>query len=1220
MRALRKSFVILNAFTLFAIMCVYTVEGKVCHTTDVRNSVRNLNKLRGCNVIAGNLKIVLLERTSSPSDFDDYVFPELTKITGYLLFFRVKYLSSIGKLFPNLRVIRGVELIANYAFIAFEMPHLKEIGLTKLMYMARGFVRVSNSPLLCFADTIDWRAIGPLMHYINLNKKDCPPCPARCEGHCWNLDQCQEVPNQNCHIECLGCSKENSSRHCHTCKNFNDHGTCVDKCPPHTYTNWISFDCLTEEECFNFKKNAYWTFGDTCVNDCPPRYESIMVDGKKSCRLCDSSCVRYCKVSNAIETLNELQKFKGCTHINGSLVLKLAAVGGHSEQILEELKASLGLVRYVRDYLIIGRMNSMKDLRFLENLTTIEGQNLTNNRALFIYENQNLQKLWDFDAKNFSLNILNGTIAFHNNPYLCISEIQRLKKMTNVTYTSMDVSFYSNGDKAFNCGEEKDSDMVIDLIKMGVKNVTLTWKRRKTDNVLYYNVYYIVVPISYHSVNLTWDHPRVTNGILERYNISVNLMAHNKIERDYCRHPMTPEGEKTDKDDFMEEDEETEEVVPSKLDECQSERKPQSEEIDFVLLIHKHLHLCDKNSQSKYGYDQCNRYVYDTGMGKRADGSSTYPQARKSLYAFPDNPTLQIDYITANSTYHVLENLQHFSDYLFYMRVCNKKVDERDLCSPILSDFVRTYPKPGADDIPHVDVSVTLDGDNEGTNNVTVSWQEPRNPNSAIISYYIQYYRESEHSQPESICVSRETYLKERKHVIRNLIPGQRYYLKLHAVSWAGPGNYTKEYKFDIRRPGTNPFWTIFVVTLFLLLAIVFVLLYLRYKKKYKLSDVHLIASVNPDYAGGAVYIEDQWEMERSDIDIQKLMGKGSFGIVYYGKIISKEIPCAVKTVHENASVQDKADLFTEVSIMKSFSGAHHVVKLLGVVSRGHPPLVIMEMMERGDLKEYLRTFRDSSQDLTVNEIYRMAIEIADGMGYLSAKKFVHRDLAARNIMVAGDRTVKIGDFGMTRDIYETDYYRKGTSGRLPVRWMAPESLADGVFTSDSDVWSYGIVLWEIATLAEQPYQGYSNEQVLQLVVKKGCLRRPPQCPDMLYEIMYRCWEWKPYERPTFFDIVERLEKHVGLDFKFVSFYHSREGEEYRITAGRERVHNAPALLSGMVSDGDPDLSSSDDEDPERKLSDSPQQGYGISPGSPRPARFLTVTSQRKSRMSGNFY
>lgn len=208
--------------------------------------------------------------------------------------------------------------------------------------------------------------------------------------------------------------------------------------------------------------------------------------------------------------------------------------------------------------------------------------------------------------------------------------------------------------------------------------------------------------------------------------------------------------------------------------------------------------------------------------------------------------------------------------------------------------------------------------------------------------------------------------------------------------------------------------------------------------------------------------------------------------MVYSGLIKPANIPCAIKTVNDNATVHDRLDFLNEASVMKAFNNSHHVVRLLGVVSRGDPPLVIMELMERGDLKSYLRRSRDSSNNITCAEMYKMAAEIADGMAYLAAKKFVHRDLAARNCMVAADRTVKIGDFGMARDIYETDYYRKESKGLLPVRWMAPESLADGVFTSDSDVWSYGIVLWEMSTLAEQPYQGLSNEEVLQFVISKG--------------------------------------------------------------------------------------------------------------------------------------
>ena len=238
---------------------------------------------------------------------------------------------------------------------------------------------------------------------------------------------------------------------------------------------------------------------------------------------------------------------------------------------------------------------------------------------------------------------------------------------------------------------------------------------------------------------------------------------------------------------------------------------------------------------------------------------------------------------------------------------------------------------------------------------------------------------------------------------------------------------------------------------------------------------------------------------------------------------------------------------------MKAFD-TMHVVKLFGVVSQGQPTLVIMELMANGDLKSYLRSHRPEAdgfshpvkQPPTLQRILQMAIEIADGMAYLAAKKFVHRDLAARNCMVAEDLTVKIGDFGMTRDVYETDYYRKGTKGLLPVRWMAPESLKDGVFTSNSDIWSYGVVLWEMATLASQPYQGLSNDQVLRYVIDGGIMERPENCPDKLYVLMRCCWKHKPSERSTFLDLITMLLDDSSAAFKLLSFYHSMAGVEAR--------------------------------------------------------------------------
>lgn len=177
-----------------------------------------------------------------------------------------------------------------------------------------------------------------------------------------------------------------------------------------------------------------------------------------------------------------------------------------------------------------------------------------------------------------------------------------------------------------------------------------------------------------------------------------------------------------------------------------------------------------------------------------------------------------------------------------------------------------------------------------------------------------------------------------------------------------------------------------------------------------------------------------------------------------------------------------------------------HIVKLLGVITKENPAYLILEYMDNGDLKEYLRTFKQKEVKTCLNaeRFYRIAAEIADGMLWLSEHKYIHRDLAARNCLISKDNVIKISDLGLGKDIYQNPVYREKCKSLLPIRWMSPESLHDGSSTTKSDVWSYGVVIWEMATYGDNPYNGRDNEDVIQFVKNGGRLELPFCAPSKL--------------------------------------------------------------------------------------------------------------------------
>ncbi|XP_063780889.1 fibroblast growth factor receptor 3 isoform X3 [Pseudophryne corroboree] len=293
---------------------------------------------------------------------------------------------------------------------------------------------------------------------------------------------------------------------------------------------------------------------------------------------------------------------------------------------------------------------------------------------------------------------------------------------------------------------------------------------------------------------------------------------------------------------------------------------------------------------------------------------------------------------------------------------------------------------------------------------------------------------------------------------------------------------------------------------------------------------------------------DPKWELPRTRLTLGKPLGEGCFGQVVMAEAIgidkdkpNKASTVAVKMLKDDATDKDLSDLVSEMEMMKMIGKHKNIINLLGACTQDGPLYVLVEYASKGNLREYLRARRPPGMDysfdtckipaeqLTFKDLVSCAYQVARGMEYLASQKCIHRDLAARNVLVTDDNVMKIADFGLARDIHNIDYYKKTTNGRLPVKWMAPEALFDRVYTHQSDVWSFGVLLWEIFTLGGSPYPGIPVEELFKLLKEGHRMDKPANCTHELYMIMRECWHAVPSQRPTFKQLVEDLDRALTL-------------------------------------------------------------------------------------------
>ncbi|XP_065223346.1 plexin-A4-like [Planococcus citri] len=312
--------------------------------------------------------------------------------------------------------------------------------------------------------------------------------------------------------------------------------------------------------------------------------------------------------------------------------------------------------------------------------------------------------------------------------------------------------------------------------------------------------------------------------------------------------------------------------------------------------------------------------------------------------------------------------------------------------------------------------------------------------------------------------------------------------------------------------------------------------------------------------------LDEEWEFPRGDLTLGKHLGEGEFGQVVRGEavdILEENVTTtvAVKMLKDSHSDSDMIDLVKEMEILKLIGAHENVLRLLGCCTQNGPLLIITEFAQYGNLLDFLRKrvyfiYQNTSEILAEQTLLTFALQVARGMEYLASKKCIHRDLAARNVLVSHDFVLKIADFGLARHTRNKDYYKKKTKGRLPVKWMAPEALTHLQFTTQSDVWSYGILLWEILTVGGVPYPAFTDMKKLIRDLKSGYrLEQPSNCSLKTYNLMRECWHSLPEQRPTFSSIAEELCEMIPsevLDQHASKIFWSNSDESHSINTENE--------------------------------------------------------------------
>lgn len=1143
--------------TYFEKICIGT-SNRMSGQHNKTDHYQNLaERYRNCTYVIGNLEITWLEKSVDGKAIDLSFLESIREITGYLL---IGYVEVEKIRMPNLQIIRGRDLFKlnkpdhkeEFAMFLIE-NELKTLELPNLREILAGSVGFYDNKNLCHMRTINWDEIlNPTYKtrylYNSTREPDCQPCDSSCQGACWGEgpEMCQKfskvncspqcsqgrcfgnLPRECCHLFCAGGCTGPKQTDCFACKNFYDDGECIQECPSMQKYNPSKFLWETDPK-------GKYAFGATCVKECPEHLlrdngacvrtcppNKRSVDGE--CIPCGGPCPKNCQGVDVVHSGN-IDQFINCTQIEGSLTILDSTFSGYAEvynntigQRYEPMHPSrlnvFKTLREITGYLSIQASHpEFKNLSCFKNLKTIGGRQATD---LFYALSIIKTSLVSLGLQSLR-KVRSGKITIEENKDLCFADTMDWTKINMTTLDSITIRNNADSKECRRLGLICHNQCAKHGCWGPGPDECLACINYKLDDFCVDNC------TSTHSIGLlSFDDG---NKTCKRCNQECKggcrgpgarhcFQCKNVSDGPYCVAECP--SHKYNRNGICEE------CDKSCVDGCTGPSN---------MLGPGGCNSCGKavlNSTNPFiahcikSDEPCPEGYYQEYVGPQAEGplksSSGKLLCRKCHHRCKACTGMGTHVSVCECAKYVVgEQCEDSCPRDYYadeqLRQCTKCSSECNGCfGPTEADCnaCRVY-RIYADSYAPVAVAQQLVIDKTGSNLIESSKQ------AAKFNCTSQCPQDKPHRVSDSNIL--DPYCSEY------------------------PGN-------DPDNPRIVSMSSISVILFLIVIGAVTICIavyrcQIEKDKTVKLTmrlsgfdDAEPLnqSNVKPNLA-------PLRSIKETELRIGKIMGSGSGGRVYQGAWLREDQadktpqPVAIKVLHNNGQSNMNKEFLDEAYMMASVNHPN-LVQLLAVCMTPKQLMLVTPLMPLGCLLDHVRKKKN---DIGSKNLLEWCKQIAKGMAYLEDRRMVHRDLALRNVLLHVCGRALISDFGLAKflDVDQSEYHAGG--GKLPIRWLAPECIRERKFTHKSDVYAFGVTIWELLTLGKIPYEQYETKDVPSQFERGYRLPQPPHVSVEVYKLMLECWCYNPEGRPNFKSLAQN----------FVNF--ARDPERYLAYSSKNR-------------------------------------------------------------------